>query len=155
MKKHTFLFLLFTVLCMVSCGGIKNTIKNIDDSAPTPMLKKDNSFVLTEVSDNSKYGYDPDYPINIFYRTISNDTINQERFLKALAGPNGEKLFYKKLESCCPFPTKRSEIGAGFLDVYQVHWMGSKKPLLLYFNIYEKGKLMVPKGLTAKKDEQP
>lgn len=154
MKKNSLLFF-FIAVFTISCGGIKNTIKNIDDSAPTPMLKKDNSFVLTEVSDNSKYGYDPDYPINIFYRTISNDTINQERFLKALAGPNGEKLFYKKLESCCPFPTKRSEIGAGFLDVYQLHWMGSKKPLLLYFNIYEKGKLMVPKGLTAKKDEQP
>lgn len=153
MKNQVILFFLFAAFFTVSCGGIKNTIKNIDDSAPTPMLKKDNSFVLTEVSDNSKYGYDPDYPINIFYRTTSNDTINQERFLKALAGPNGEKLFYKKLESCCPFPTKRSEIGAGFLDVYQLHWMGCKKPLLLYFNIYEKGKLMVPKGLTAKKDE--
>ena len=73
-------------------------------------------------------------------------------FLKALAGPNGEKLFYKKLESCCPFPTKQSEIGAGLLDVYQVNWVGCKRPLLLYFNIYEKGKLYIPMGLTAKKD---
>lgn len=153
MKKQVFLLLFFVSVMTVSCGGIKNTIKNIDDSAPTPMLKKDNSFVLTVISDDAKYGYDPDYPINIFYRTTSNDTINQERFLKALAGPNGEKLFYKKLESCCPFPTKRSEIGAGFLDVYQLQWVGCKKPLILYFNIYEKGKLMVPKGLTAKKDE--
>lgn len=153
MKKLSLAFLLFIAIFSVSCGGIKNTIKNIDDSAPTPMLKKDNSFVLAEVSDDSKYGYDSDYPINIYYRTTSNDTINQERFLKALAGPNGEKLFYRKVESCCPFPTKRSEVGAGFLDVYQLHWVGCKKPLLLYFNIYEKGKLMVPKGLTAKKDE--
>ena len=153
MKKLSLAFLLFIAIFSVSCGGIKNTIKNIDDSASTPMLKKDNSFVLTEVSDDSKYGYDSDYPINIYYRTTSNDTINQERFLKALAGPNGEKLFYRKVESCCPFPTKRSEVGAGFLDVYQLHWVGCKKPLLLYFNIYEKGKLMVPKGLTAKKDE--
>jgi hypothetical protein len=73
--------------------------------------------------------------------------------LNALAGPNGEKLFYKKLESCCPFPTKQSEIGAGLLDVYQVNWLGCKRSLLLYFNIYEKGKLYIPVGLTAKKDE--
>ncbi|MCB0443938.1 MAG: 2-dehydro-3-deoxyphosphooctonate aldolase [Flavobacterium sp.] len=153
MKKPTFLPLFLLAIFTISCGGIKNTIKNIDDSAPTPLLKKDNSFVITTFSDDSKYGYDPDYPINIYYRSTANDSINQERFLKALAGPNGEKLFYKKIESCCPFPTKRSEIGAGFLDVYQIHWVGCKKPLLLHFNIYEKGILMVPKGLTIKKDE--
>lgn len=153
MKILNYSIAFILIVLFISCGSIKNTIKNIDDSAPTPMLKKNNSFVLTEISEDAKYGYDQDYPINIFYRNIANDTINQERFLKALAGPNGEKLFYTKLESCCPFPTKRSEIGAGFLDVYQVHWVGCKKPLTLYFNIYEKGKLMVPKGLTAKKDE--
>lgn len=141
------------IILLFACGGTKNTIKNIDDTAPIPLLKKNNTFVLTEQSQDPKYGYDQDYPINIFYRSTSNDSINQERFLKALAGPNGEKLFYKKLESCCPFPTKQSEIGAGLLDVYQVNWVGCKRPLLLYFNIYEKGKLYIPMGLTAKKDE--
>ncbi len=141
------------LLLLFACGATKSTIKNIDDTAPVPMLKKNNSFVLTEQSQDPKYGYDQDYPINIFYRSTSNDSINQERFLKALAGPNGEKLFYKKLESCCPFPTKQSEIGAGLLDVYQVNWVGCKRPLILYFNIYEKGKLYIPMGLTAKKDE--
>ncbi len=141
------------IILLFACGGTKNTIKNIDETAPVPMLKKNNSFVLTEMSQDSKYGYDKDYPINIFYRSTSNDSINQERFLNALAGPNGEKLFYKKLESCCPFPTKQSEIGAGLLDVYQVNWVGCKRPLILYFNIYEKGKLFIPMGLTAKKDE--
>jgi hypothetical protein len=153
MKKSVLWLLCLMLTLISSCGSIKNTIKNIDDTAPVPMLKNNNSFVLTEISNDSKYGYDPDYPINIFYRNTVNDTINQERFLKALAGPNGEKIFFKKLESCCPFPTKRSEIGAGFLDVYQVQWVGCKKPLRLYFNIYEKGKIMVPKGLTALKEE--
>jgi hypothetical protein len=141
------------LLLLFACGATKSTIKNIDDTAPVPMLKKNNSFVLTEQSQDPKYGYDQDYPINIFYQSTSNDSINQVRFLNALAGPNGEKLFYKKLESCCPFPTKQSEIGAGLLDVYQVNWVGCKRSLLLYFNIYEKGKLYIPVGLTAKKDE--
>jgi hypothetical protein len=149
--KYSIGFML--LLLLFACGATKSTIKNIDDTAPVPMLKKNNSFVLTEQSQDPKYGYDQDYPINIFYRSTSNDSINQERFLKALAGPNGEKLFYKKLESCCPFPTKQSELGAGLLDVYQVNWLGCKRPLLLYFNIYEKGKLYIPMGLTAKKDE--
>ena len=149
--KYSIGFML--MLLLFACGATKSTIKNIDDTAPVPMLKKNNSFVLTEQSQDPKYGYDQDYPINIFYRSTSNDSINQERFLNALAGPNGEKLFYKKLESCCPFPTKQSELGAGLLDVYQVNWLGCKRPLLLYFNIYEKGKLYIPMGLTAKKDE--
>ena len=149
--KYSIGFML--LLLLFACGATKSTIKNIDDTAPVPMLKKNNSFVLTEQSQDPKYGYDQDYPINIFYRSTSNDSINQERFLNALAGPNGEKLFYKKLESCCPFPTKQSELGAGLLDVYQVNWLGCKRPLLLYFNIYEKGKLYIPMGLTAKKDE--
>lgn len=152
MKKISFALLVCSFLVFISCGTPKSTLKNVDDKAPQPILKN-NAFVLTEVSQDKKYGYDEDYPINIFYRSTTNDTINQDRFLKALAGPNGEVIRYKKLESCCPFPTKKSPNGAGFLDVYEITWDGCKKPLLLYFNIYERGKLMVPKGLTARKEE--
>ena len=148
-----FLSLLFIAFVCTSCVSTKNTIKNIDNTAPTPLLKKDNSFVITEMSPDSKYGFDKDYPINIYFRTTDNDSINQQRFLNALAGPKGEKLFFTKVESCCPFPSKQSAIGAGLLDVYQVNWLGCPKPLLLYFNIYEKGILYIPHGLTAKKPE--
>lgn len=148
MKK---LILFFTViLFFTSCISSRSTIKNIDDNAPLPQLSKNNTFVITEYSKDKKYGYDKDYPINIFYYSTRNETINQERFLNALAGPKGEKLSFTKLESCCPFPTKRSEMGAGFLDVYEVKWDGQKKPVLLYMNIYEKGTLKVPVGFSLK-----
>jgi hypothetical protein len=42
-------------------------------------------------------------------------------------------------------------MGAGFLDVYEVTWHGQKKPIILYVNIYEKGLLKVPVGLSLKK----
>ena len=87
----------------------------------------------------------------MFYKDTKDEDLNAKRFLDALAGPNGEKIFYKKLESCCPFPTKRDPIGAGFLDVYEITWVGLKRPITLYLNIYEKGRLMVPIGFTAKK----
>ncbi|MGO4817789.1 2-dehydro-3-deoxyphosphooctonate aldolase [Flavobacterium sp. W22_SRS_FP1] len=148
MKK---LILFFTViLFFASCISSRSTIKNIDDNAPLPQLSKNNTFVITEYSKDKKYGYDKDYPINIFYYSTRNETINQERFLNALAGPKGEKLSFTKRESCCPFPTKRSEMGAGFLDVYEVKWDGQKKPVLLYMNIYEKGALKVPVGFSLK-----
>jgi hypothetical protein len=149
MKKIAlFVILLITA---TSCVSTKSTLKNVDDNAPNLTLTKDNTFVITAYSKDKKYGYDKDYPVNIFYRTSKDEVINQQRFLNALAGPNGEKITYTKLESCCPFPSKRSDMGAGFLDVYEIKWEGQKKPINLYLNIYEKGVLMVPLGLTLKK----
>jgi len=136
------------LIVMSSCMSTKSTLKNVDDNAPVPTLTKDNTFAITQYSKDKKYGYDKDYPINIFYRNTKQDTINQQRYLNALAGPNGEKITYTKLESCCPFPTKKSDLGAGFLDVYQLTWAGQRNPIILYLNIYEKGVLMVPVGLS-------
>ena len=135
-----------------SCISTKSTLKNVDDNAPIPKLTKNNTFVITEFSKDKKYGYDKDYPINIFYRGTKDDVINQQRFLNALAGPNGEAITFSKLESCCPFPSKNTEMGAGFLDVYEIKWEGLKKPILLYLNIYERGQLMVPVGFSLKKN---
>ena len=149
MKK--ILSLIALLLIVTSCVSTKSTLKNVDDNAPTPQLKNNITFVITEFSKDKRYGYDKNYPINIFYGNTNNESINQQRFLNALAGPKGEKITYTKLESCCPFPTKRSEMGAGFLDVYELKWVGQKKPILLYLNIYEKGILMVPVGLSLKK----
>jgi hypothetical protein len=147
-KTIAFIFLLIT---SVSCISTKSTLQNVDDNAPIPQISGNNTFVITEYSKNSKYGYDKDYPINVFYRNTRDESINQDRFLNALAGPKGEEITFKKLESCCPFPTKRSEMGAGFLDVYEVTWQGQKKPIILYINIYEKGLLKVPMGLSLKR----
>jgi len=136
---------------MTSCVSTRSTLKNVDDNAPIPTLTKDNTFLLTEYSKDKKYGYDPDYPVNVFYRDSRSENLNAERYLRALAGPHGEKITFTKLESCCPFPTKRSEMGAGFLDVYELTWEGQDKPIKLYINIYERGYLMVPVGLSIKK----
>ncbi len=125
-------------------------MKNVDDNAPIPLIK-DNTFVLTEYSKDKKYGYDPDYPVNVFYKNANDENLNAERYLRALAGPNGEKITFTKVESCCPFPTKRIEIGAGFLDIYELHWEGQKNAVKLYINIYERGYLLVPTGLSIKK----
>lgn len=148
MKK--IISLITLLLVITSCGSIKSSIKNVDNNAPVPVLKN-GTFVITSYSKDKKYGYDKDYPINIFFRGTRNDTINQKYFLNALAGPKGEKISYSKLENCCPFPTKNSDTGAGFLDVYELKWEGLKKPIILYLNIYERGQLMVPMGLGLKK----
>ncbi len=149
MKKYFILLMLITIIS--SCVSTKSTLKNVDDNAPNLRLTSENTFVINQYSKDKKYGYDEDYPINIFYKSSKDDIINQQRFLNALGGPNGEKITYKKIESCCPFPTKKSEMGAGFLDIYELTWEGQTTPVKLYLNIYEKGVLMVPVGLSLKK----
>jgi hypothetical protein len=148
--KKSMLFIAILIFA-TSCVSTKSTLKNVDDNAPNPKLTAENTFVITQFSTDKRYGYDKDYPINIFFRNSKDESINQQRYLNALAGPKGEKITYTKLESCCPFPTKRSDMGAGFLDVYEVKWEGQKNPILLYLNIYEKGVLMVPVGFSLKK----
>jgi len=149
MKSKLLPFILLVLL--TACVSTKSTLKNVDDNAPVPKLTADNTFVITAYSQDKKYGYDKDYPVNVFYRDTKNETINQERFLNALAGPKGEKITFAKIETCCPFPTKRNEMGAGFLDVYELRWEGQTSPVKLYLNMHEKGILMVPVGLTLKK----
>jgi hypothetical protein len=152
MKKIVYCsMVLMSMVVFTSCVSTKSTLKNVDDNAPIPTLSSENTFVLTEYSKDPKYGYDADYPVNVFFRNSNDENLNAVRFLNALAGPKGEKITYTKLESCCPFPTKRSEMGAGFLDVYEIKWDGQKSPLKLYINIYERGYLLVPMGLTVKK----
>lgn len=143
-------FILLISLC-TSCVSTKSTLMNVDDSAPIPMLLNESTFVITEYSKDKKYGFEPDYPVNVFFRDANDENLNAKRFLNALAGPNGEKITYTKIESCCPFPTKRVAIGAGFLDIYELTWKGQSEPIKIYLNIYERGYLLVPVGLSVKK----
>ena len=151
MKIKPFLVAILIAITTSSCVSTKSTLKNVDDNAPIPIVSANNTFVLTEYSKDKKYGYDADYPINVFFKNTKDENLNAERFLNALAGPKGEKITYSKVESCCPFPTKRTEIGAGFLDLYELKWEGQTEPIKLYVNIYEKGYLLVPVGLSIKK----
>lgn len=146
MKFKSILLLLIFIIGSVSCVSTKSTLKNVNDKAEIPKLTADNTFVISKYSNDIRYGYNKDYPINVFYRNTKDETINQQRFLNALTGPKGEKLFFKKIDVCCPFPTKNSEMGGGFLDIYEITWVGQKQPIKLYFNIYEKGELLVPMG---------
>ena len=151
--KIKFIVLLTSIaISLLSCVSTKSTLKNVNDNALIPQLNSANTFIITEFSKDPKYGYHPDYPINVFYWNTKDLTINQERFLKALSGPNGEKVFFKKLDICCPFPTKNCEMGGGFLDQYEVTWVGLKQPKILYLNCYERGDLLAPVGFGLAKN---
>jgi hypothetical protein len=42
-------------------------------------------------------------------------------------------------------------MGAGTVGIYEVMLEGSNKKVMLYFNIFEKGKILCPKGFAIKK----
>ena len=151
MKAHSILVLLFVLITTAGCISTKSMLKNVDNNAPIPSLSKENTFIVTEYSKDLKYGFNEEYPVNVFYVNSNDENLNASRYLNALAGPNGEKITYTKIESCCPFPTKRTEIGAGYLDIYELKWEGQKNPIRLYINIYERGYILIPIGLSIKK----
>ncbi|MFL9843660.1 2-dehydro-3-deoxyphosphooctonate aldolase [Flavobacterium rhizosphaerae] len=145
------LFLSLLIVTAVSCVSTRNTIKNINDSAQMPPLTPERNYVITKISSQMKYGYDEDYPVNLGFLPLGTADISVKRYFNSLSGPNGETLSYKKLESCCPFPTEKFNAGAGLLDVYEVTWEGLKEPKHIYINIYEKGAIIAPKGFGIRK----
>ncbi len=151
MKTKLALAIIAATVALSACTSTKNTIRNIDDTIPMPALSKEKTFIITETSTDAKYGFDQDYPVNLGFLPIQTAEINIKRYFGALSGPNGEALKYNKVDSCCPFPSKKNEMGAGIIDIYEVTWDGLKTPHRIYINLYEKGKVMAPKGFGIRK----
>jgi hypothetical protein len=112
----------------------------------------DNTYLLTEMTVDKSYGYDKSNPIKVGGSKESIGPRNERRFLNALLGPNGEDVKYIRAGSCCAFKTPNGPIdNMGMLDRYRLTWAGSSDTLNIYINMYDKGDLMIPVGLTAKK----
>ena len=139
------------LILFTSCVSNKNTIQNIDDTAQLPKIVE-GQFILTENATDLKYGYSEFYPINIGFSKFENsNNLNINRFFNAITGPNGEKVTYKLLETCCPFPSKNNKMGAGTLDLYEIYFDGKTSNKKIYINTFEKGKVLCPKGFSLKK----
>ena len=76
--------------------------------------------------------------------------VSERKYLNSLSGPNGEAVTYDRIGSCCFFKSKSSPMGGGLLDKYSVTYKGKKDTVVLYLNMYEKGKLVAPVGFRMK-----
>jgi len=115
---------------------------------------EDGSMKLTEVSADKKYGYEPDHKTSIKVGKIE----NEQAYLKALRGPGGEQVQFRRISSCCNFKSKSAAFGKGVLDKYEVYYQGLKEPFILYLNGYEYENPKAPAGftfVTADKIEMP
>ncbi len=150
MKTFQLLILVLFTAFFTSCGSVKSTLQNVDNNAIKPPVRN-NQFIINEYASDGKYGYDKDYPINLGFENEKYSPKNIVYFFNALEGPKGEKITYTKIDNCCPFPSNKSVMGAGTLEVYVITMEGNDTKLNLYLNIYEKGKVLCPKGLKIKK----
>ena len=143
--------LLITLSCSNSkkvASGSTNSNAGKGDTRTSKVQMLDNeTYLLTEKSDDKTYGFEESNPIKVGEFSPQ----NERRFLNALLGPNGETVKYFRAGSCCPFKTSHAMIGnTGLLDRYRVSWDGNKDTLDIFINMYDKGGLKIPVGFTAK-----
>ncbi|MFD2909627.1 2-dehydro-3-deoxyphosphooctonate aldolase [Flavobacterium ardleyense] len=145
-----YLFSLATLFLLASCVSTKSTLKNVDSTAKRPSFAN-KMYLITEYAKDGKYAFDADYPINIGSISENQENLNVQYYFNGLEGPNGEKIIFNKVDTCCPFPSKNTAMGAGTISIYEITLEGSTKKLTMYFNIYEKGQILCPKGFQIKK----
>lgn len=116
MLKHS-------LLTLVLAFGVQYALlAQLDENAP--------EIIITEVSDNPEYGFKPENPIKV------GSIGNEYEYLSMLKGPNGEKVTYSRISSCCGFECKTCPFKMGLLDKWQVKYEGQKEPVVIYLNGY-------------------
>ena len=113
-------------------------------NSPEVSAQDDPTINVTEVSTKKKYGRDIETPIMV--GTVA----NEYEYLSQLCGPNGEKINYERIDSCCEFVCPSCPMGAGLLDEWEIRYSGLKKPIIIYINGYLYDNPMAPKKLGLK-----
>lgn len=136
-KLGIFLSIFFLSLIINACKAKKVSSK------PIP-------FKILGVSEDKSYGFSEKNPIHVGGVKSMQGPQNEQRYLNALLGPNGEEISYFRRGSCCSFKTPNGFMNTGLLDVYKVSWGGSDT-MTLYIDMYDYGTLYAPVGFTYKK----
>ncbi|MEM6641352.1 MAG: 2-dehydro-3-deoxyphosphooctonate aldolase [Bacteroidota bacterium] len=144
-------YILFLVMIpvLISCTG-NRMVSSKGNTAKRAKLLDQNTFVISEISSDPRYGFTKKNPIMVGGIKKSEGPLNQRRYLNALSGPNGEPISYYRYSSCCPFKTKNGLMGQGMLDEYRVTWGGSTDTVSVYINMYDFGELKAPLGFDIK-----
>jgi hypothetical protein len=140
-------------LLLVACKSVEKAGGKAGYGSPQVKqeLVDDQMFLIKEYAADKKYGYTVKSPIMVGGGTTEGPK-NERRFLNALEGPNGEKVYHQRLGSCCSFYTKNGSYrNIGLLDKYEVTYEGLETPIILYINMYDSDVLKVPVGFTLKK----
>ena len=151
-NMKSIIFYVACILCF-SIAGCSSS-KNNQSSAPKKITVKhemldDNTFKLTEISDDETYGYSEKNAVCVADASGSGP-LKERNYLNALLGPKGEPVSYFRKGSCCTIKSDYGFMGMAKLDIYEVSYEGLDKPIILYINMYDPGQLKAPKGFTFK-----
>lgn len=110
---------------------------------------------LTKRSEDAMYGYTSDRPV-VVGGGFSGGKAATYSYLNALTGPEGQKVHYKRLGSCCSFETPNSPFGdSALLEKYEITYEGIAEPKQLYFNWYDDADPLIPVGLDTVSAGEP
>lgn len=125
--QKTALLLMMIALVASACSSFKRSVSNQSSG------------------ESSTYGYTEENAIKV--GGLREGPTLQRRYLNSLTGPNGEKVSFNRMGSCCPFLTPNALFGnSGLLDRYAVTYEGKKDTVTLYLNIYDQAPLETPVG---------
>ena len=152
MKKA--LFILSIAICFTACKSSNKLVGTTTTNNQLLLISSENvePFIdITQVSDDSNYGYSEKNPIMIG-GGAANGARNQVRYFASLAGPNGEVVKFARLGSCCGYKSENALFGDyALLDKYQLTYEGLEDPLIFYISLYDEEEVYIPKGLTVRK----
>lgn len=110
---------------------------------------------LTRRAEDEAYAYTSDHPV-VVGGGFAGGKAATYSYLNALAGPDAQKLHYKRIGSCCSFKTANSPFGdTAPLESFEVTYEGLAEPKRLYFNWYDPADPLIPVGLNAVSPDEP
>lgn len=149
----------FLLVVLIGCSSTSSTPPSTEimsgttvrgQSYPYGSTGSAGDLVITTTSTDPEYAFTPQKAVRVA-GLAERGPRAEVVFLSALRGPKGEELRFVRQGACCPFETSSSDLGTGLLDVYEVTYEGLSEPLILYLNMYDKGDVFVPVGLTGAK----
>lgn len=138
---------LFTLL--MSCNSGTSLFSKKQKLQPLLDL---NTYLLDGVAKDATYGYSQENPIKVGGAFNNQDVVNQHRYLNALTGKNGEKVYYTQTGTCCYYDLPEgSTEKLGMLERYELSIKETGFKTIIYINSYERDKLLAPRGFLYKK----
>ena len=113
--------------------------KNISKQFDLPEERKgfellnDQTFMIKEYATDKTYGYTVENPVLVGVNDehdlfcAIDETLNQRRFLNALAGPAGEQICYRLIDRHCGLDPQSPK-----LETYEIKYESLETPIVLY-----------------------
>jgi hypothetical protein len=104
---------------------------------------------LTKHATSADYGFSEKLPVAVG-GGFDEGGHNVYRYLNALAGPQGQRMHYTRVGTCCAFKTPDAPFeGTGLLEIFEVTYDGLTTAKRIYFNWYGAADPQIPVGLTT------